>query len=274
MLHGDWTGVLHDIGLMGTVITVTEHPLALLAVAGCYPEIDMAPCGLWATTQNRHLALDLTSWREVHWIEKDTETDAVRSIEVMDRGGNRVHTIVLLSELQADEFRQLLENYHHPTPTTAPRTASAKVRAPWQAKFQERRTMLSLSPGTSCTRLPVNSLPGLFQLLQQEQLNMLMGVYTPAVIHRHAWKIERSEVALGYLQAWGDDAALRLSLNGLDEIWLICGRCGCCGEDRLTIEAYDSTHKLVFAIQAENQRHEAKWRELVRHSEVSSTDLI
>lgn len=260
LLRGDWTGLLFDLGQMGTVITTTEHPQALLAVAGCYPEIEVAAHGLWAANRDRQLALDLTSWQEVHWIEAHTGEGMVRSIEVLDREDRRAHTIVLLSDDQAEEFGQLWENHHQPDSLTIRRKAASKASAPWQAKLHERQMFLAQTPGITCTPMPVDVLPDMFQLLQAEQLRMLMGVYTEAVIQRHVWKVNKTGTGHGWLQAWGDNAALRLSLNGLARIWLAHGRCACCGEDRWTLEAYDCFHKLVFTMQAASPVEEPVWR--------------
>lgn len=59
------------------------------------------------------------------------------------------------------------------------------------------------------------------------------------------------------------DHGLQVTLSRLGEIWIVGGRCACCGEDRMTVETYDRHGQLALTLQVAKDDEEPVWRALL-----------
>lgn len=234
----------------------------MILARGTYPTLAYAPDRLWGTNSASGISLDFTCWREVRVIHEHFHDGPRSGLTVSDGTGHQTHRVLLNPSSDAAYFHDLV--HHHGSRAVATEGGiSSTARAPWQSKLAGRSQWLSEGGSTTARRLPSNLLASLFQTAQAEGLGVSAGVYTKPAIQRHPLPIERVHQEDGQLLVCGPNTALHLQPAGLEVQWLVGGRCACCGEDRWSVEAYDSEGALALTLQSSMGTEEATWREML-----------
>lgn len=221
---------------------------------GTMPDLMWAHGNTWAADRERRLAVDLTAWHRV----RVTEQGEQRTVVVTSRDTRFGLGIAFGPWIDSADVKAMLDRYRV---RSGQRSLVSGDAAPWKSKLRHRAKWLREHAAAGQSPVNAKILPKLFDRILETKLTVRVGVCNDLAIHRHCFDFD--EVGLRNEQLWAVDsgAGVRVNINELGDLWLVGGSCHCCGENRLTVEAYDSMDQLVLTLQVINENDESKWRD-------------
>jgi len=143
---------------------------------------------------------------------------------------------------------------------SARRRANLTGRIPWlQAQWLEDDPRVRL--------LRTQALSQLLTVAGQAGLPLRTTLYQASQTRTLRWTPAVSNIsAPGQSHEFfhGDDVGLHLSLPAARSAWLWAGQCGCCTEERWSIEIFDHSDHLSLALMAGEPGFEDDWRDLIK----------
>ncbi len=113
-LKPDWSGILSDLKLLGTVMTLTRNDSAVHEKTGTYSSLNINAAQASLVTETLEIRLMLEQWHFVFAVQEDTSTGRRFSLQFFDGAGVAVHKVYLTDESDQQVFNAVVRKFRYP----------------------------------------------------------------------------------------------------------------------------------------------------------------
>ena len=257
---------------LGTALTFTRNPVAVLGSLGASPRMDNWNDPVLPLAGGALMSPNLGEYARLWAFRVRTSAGPALGLEIEDVAGVPFQRVYLTGGAGRERFEEFV--VQHQTPpgeagiwfspnqaSSARRRSLLAARIPWLLQRRSHRG----SPVRSLTR---HHLAKLLEAIVRGRFPVRTMIYTSALIEGAVW-IPGSEGQRGRslgADRWllrSERTVMQLDPIGIGSAWLWSGPCSCCGEVRWSIEIGDRSDGLALAVLAGHERLESEWRDLV-----------
>jgi hypothetical protein len=255
---------------LGEVLQLSRNPVGVLGRLGTMPELCDGHNGPLPRSRDGLFTPNLAEYANLWAVREMSPLGAMHGFEVWDVAGHSFERIWLSHGANRELFEQFVIQYQSPPAAgnwfppnhagSARRRQRLAGRIPWL-----RAELANASPHVR--RLPPKFLAKALVAAAKANFPVRLTQYHPALIRTLIWTPQIPEEMKRRRPPdffHGDDAGLHLHFRGVASAWLWTGQCGCCAEQRWSIELADARDHIGFALLAGDEAGETAWRELIQ----------
>ena len=253
-LHGDPATIARAFHADGEGVVFTRHPAAFLASCGASAEIATHPSAQASRSADRSLLVDFSHWRDLRAVDEGARF----GLSVRNEHGAEIHGRLFVEFRQRATFAGLVERF-------AVRCESQPElpRAAWNHQLHQRLDWIYAMASDGSAPRRAGLIRELLILAAAKPLALRISVCVGGLIQRANCRPAEVGTMGDFVWVRAGGHGLQVTLSGLGEVWIVGGRCSCCGEDRLTVEAYDRHGQLALTLQVAKDEEEPVWRALL-----------
>ena len=260
-LAGDWAGMTQGLHALGNVIASTLNDAAILTQRGRFPQFDFCPGGRFAVNGLGGLGFDFAEWRRVWATRRATAKGVCQSLAIVGHANNAAHQVLLMDADVDDAFAEFARLHQgEPGARTFWPARGNGICTGYHERFRCRKWEYVEAPDNGSTRLPVRSLPGIFDAVLARHLRLTTTIISAPVIQSALWTPVALEQTERRLTVTSDETQLRLQLSAVAEAWWVPPPPETHGPPAL--ELYDSEDRLLLGFSVPPE-HELAWNEIV-----------